>query len=621
MISLIGFSSLCLSTIFSFVLLVPSSILHMKIKYFLFIYRSSTLLVCISFLSLILAYVTSDFSNFNVFQNSHSDKPLIYKITGAWGNHEGSILFWICMISIYGFLYSLISKSINDFKIIVLKIQSALFLIFALFVLFTSNPFLVNSVLVKEGLGLNPILQDPALAIHPPVLFLGYVGFSLVFSLAIASLLRGNQDHDWIRETRKWSMISWGFLTAGIAIGSFWAYYELGWGGWWFWDPVENISLMPWIAGLALVHSLLMIRGEQAIEKWIIFLAILCFSLSILGTFLVRSGILTSVHSFTSDASRGLFILLIFFVTTGFGFLVFLIKSPSKKNNLHLLLINKTSALIINNILMMIAVLTILLGTIYPIIIEVLTNTRISVGGPYFNSTVLPILLPGFLLMSIAPALSWQTNKVKKFKIYVICFLVLSSIVALHSYFTNFNSWGFIGLILSTWIIIASIISIVLRYKFSLTMQYIKSINSFIAHIGVGVMIIGITFSSIYQKEYNFNIAVGEEVAIDNQVLKLEKIQIIEEKNYQSLKANFSLEKKNRIISYIEPGKNYYPVSKMITTEAGIYHDWFKDIYITLGNENNNIWFIRVYINPLVSFIWVGVFIMIFSSVIAVIKK
>jgi len=621
MISLIGFFSLCLSTIFSFVLLMPSSILYMKIKYFLFIFRSSTILVCISFLSLILAYVTSDFSNFNVFQNSHSDKPLIYKITGAWGNHEGSILFWICMISIYGFLYSLISKSINGFKIIVLKIQSALFLIFALFVIFTSNPFLVNSVLVKEGLGLNPILQDPALAIHPPVLYLGYVGFSLVFSIAIASLLRDNLDQEWIRETRKWSMISWGFLTAGIALGSFWAYYELGWGGWWFWDPVENISLMPWIAGLALVHSLLMIRGEQVIEKWIVFLSILCFSLSILGTFLVRSGILTSVHSFASDASRGLFILLIFFLTTGFGFLVFLIKSPSKKNDLNLLLINKTSALLINNILMMIAVLTILLGTIYPIIIEVLTNTRISVGGPYFNSTVLPILLPGFLLMSIAPALSWQTNKIKKFKIYVISFLVLSCIVALHSYFTNFNSWGFIGLILSTWIIIASIISIVLRYKFSPTMQYIKSINSFIAHIGVGVMIIGITFSSIYQKEYNFNIAVGEEVTVDNQVLKLEKIQIIEEKNYQSLKANFSLEKKDRIISYIEPGKNYYPVSKMITTEAGIYHDWFKDIYITLGNENNNIWFIRVYINPLVSFIWFGFFIMIFSSVITVIKK
>jgi cytochrome c-type biogenesis protein CcmF len=271
MISLIGFSSLCLSAIFSFILLIPSSFLKIKIKYFLLIFRLSTLLVCVSFISLIFAYVSSDFSNFNVFQNSHSEKPLIYKITGAWGNHEGSILLWICMISIYGFFYSLISRSINEFKVLVLKFQSALFIIFALFVIFTSNPFLVNSVLVEEGLGLNPILQDPALAIHPPMLYLGYVGFSLVFSLAIASILRDNLDQKWLIEARTWSMISWGFLTAGIALGSYWAYYELGWGGWWFWDPVENISLMPWIAGLALVHSLLMTKGEQAIEKWIVF--------------------------------------------------------------------------------------------------------------------------------------------------------------------------------------------------------------------------------------------------------------------------------------------------------------------------------------------------------------
>tara|TARA_B100000579_G_scaffold431706_1_gene447222 strand:- start:92 stop:1669 length:1578 start_codon:yes stop_codon:yes gene_type:complete len=525
------------------------------------------------------------------------------------------------MISIYGLLYSLISKSLNDFKILVLKIQSALFVIFAMFVIFTSNPFLINSILIKEGLGLNPILQDPALAIHPPMLYLGYVGFSLVFSLAIASLLKKNNDQDWIIETRKWSMISWGFLTAGIALGSYWAYYELGWGGWWFWDPVENISLMPWITGLALVHSLIMIRGEQAIEKWIVFLAILCFSLSILGTFLVRSGILTSVHSFASDASRGLFILLIFFLTTGFGFLVFLIKSPTKKNDLNLLFINKTSALIINNILMIIAVLTILLGTIYPIIIEVITNTRVSVGGPYFNSTVLPILLPGFLLMSVAPVLSWQTNKIQKFKIYVIFFIILSAVVCIQSYFTNFNTWGFIGLILGSWIITASIISIFLRFKFSLSLYYIKIINSFIAHIGVGVMIIGITFSSIYQKEYNFNITVGDKINIDNVVLKFESIDIVEEKNYQSLRANFLLEKKGQLINYIKPGRNYYPVSKMITTEAGIYHDWLKDIYITLGNNNNDVWFIKIYINPLISFIWIGVFIMIFSSIIAILKK
>ena len=621
MISLIGFSALCLSTIFSCIVLIPKSILQINIKYFLFFIRSSTFLVCVSFVSLIFAYVTSDFSNFNVFQNSHSEKPLIYKITGAWGNHEGSILLWVCMISIYGFFYSLLSKSLDSLKILVLKIQSGLFIIFCFFIIFTSNPFLVNSVVVEEGLGLNPILQDPALAIHPPMLYLGYVGFSLVFSLAIASLLKKTSDQNWMLETQKWSIVSWGFLTAGIALGSYWAYYELGWGGWWFWDPVENISLMPWIAGLALVHSLLIVRGEQAIEKWIIFLSILCFSLSILGTFLVRSGILTSVHSFAADASRGLFILLIFFVTTGFGFLVFLIKSPTKKNDLHLLLINKTSALVINNILMMIAVLTILIGTIYPIIIEVLTNTRISVGGPYFNSTVLPILLPGFLLMSVAPVLSWRTNKIKKFRVYVIFFLILSFIITIQSYLTSFNPWGFIGLMLGAWIIIGSLISIILKFKFSLTSNYIKSINSFTAHIGVGIMIIGVTYSSVYQKEYDFNVKIGDEVIIENQLLKFDEINIIDQKNYQSLRAIFSLKNNNKIISYIKPGKNYYPVSKMITTEAGIYHDWLKDIYITLGSETNDLWFVRVYINPLVSFIWIGVFVMIFASIVAVIKK
>jgi len=621
MISLIGFSSLCLSAFFSILFLIPNSIFKINIKFFLLFFRFSTILICISFCSLITAYVTSDFSNFNVFQNSHSDKPLIYKISGAWGNHEGSILLWLCMISIYGFVYSLMSKSLYDFKINVLKIQSSIFLIFAFFIIFTSNPFLVNSIEVNEGLGLNPILQDPALAIHPPMLYLGYVGFSLVFSLGIASLLTKNDDKNWIIETKRWSIISWTFLTAGIALGSYWAYYELGWGGWWFWDPVENISLMPWIVGLALVHSLIMIRGEQAIERWIIFLSILCFSLSVLGTFLVRSGILTSVHSFASDASRGLFILLIFFLTTGFGLLVFLVKSPIKKNHLNLLLINKTSALIINNILMVIAMLTILLGTIYPIIIEVLTNTRISVGGPYFNSTVLPVLLPGFLLMSIAPALSWQSNKIKKFRVYVVFFLILSFFAFIHSYFTVFNTWGFLGLILGSWIILASIISIVLRFKLLISLSYIKSINSFIAHIGVGLMILGITFSSIYQKEYNFNISVEEEININDNVLKLENIQVIEKENYQSLKVLFSLRKKGELIDYILPGKNYYPVSKMITTEAGIYHDWLKDIYIILGNEENNTWNIKIYLNPLVSFIWIGVCIMIFSGFIAIFKK
>jgi len=279
MISLIGFSALCLSTIFSCIVLIPKSILQIKIKYFLFFIRSATFLICTSFISLILAYVTSDFSNFNVFQNSHSEKPLIYKITGAWGNHEGSILLWVCMISIYGFFYSLFSKSSESFKVLVLKIQSGIFIIFSFFIIFTSNPFLVNSVVVEEGLGLNPILQDPALAIHPPMLYLGYVGFSLVFSLAIANLLKTNSDETWIVETQKWSIISWGFLTAGIALGSYWAYYELGWGGWWFWDPVENVSLLPWLLTTALLHSVRVTEKRDSLKSWTILLSILSFSL------------------------------------------------------------------------------------------------------------------------------------------------------------------------------------------------------------------------------------------------------------------------------------------------------------------------------------------------------
>ena len=279
---------------------------------------------------------------------------------------------------------------------------------------------------MHEGLGLNPILQDPGLAIHPPILYAGYVGYSIVFSLAVASLMHESNDLEWLSVAKKWSLISWTFLTGGIALGSYWAYYELGWGGWWFWDPVENISLMPWITGLALVHSLLLVKGQQILKKWIIFLSILCFSLSIFGTFLVRSGILTSVHSFAADASRGLFILLIFFIITGFSLVVFLLKFPDNNKPVKFLFINKVSALIINNILMIIATLTILLGTIYPIIIEVLTNNRISVGGPYFNSTVIPIMIPGFLLMSIAPVLSWQTNKIKNSYYYIICFILIS---------------------------------------------------------------------------------------------------------------------------------------------------------------------------------------------------
>ncbi len=620
MSSLIGFLSLVFAIGINFYLLISRYIFKFQNVRFNFFIRLSSILTLLSFFSLMYAYVISDFSNYNVFQNSHSNKPLIYKISGTWGNHEGSMLLWLSTLSSFSFFFSFTKNIQENFQKLTLNIQAFLHILFGLFIVFTSNPFLVNSISVSEGLGLNPILQDPGLAVHPPILYAGYVGYSIVFSIAIAGLFQ-NTDDEWLYVAKKWSLISWTFLTGGIALGSYWAYYELGWGGWWFWDPVENISLMPWIAGLALVHSLMMVRGEQAIKKWIVFLSILCFSLSVFGTFLVRSGILTSVHSFAADASRGIFILLIFFIITGFGFLVFLLKEPKKSNTLNLLFINKVSALVINNILMIIATLTILLGTIYPIIIEVLYNKRISVGGPYFNSTVIPIMIPGFLLMSIAPILSWQTNKINNSKKYVLGFIILSILVLIQSYFLDFNTWGFVGLLLGFWIVLASIIAIFSSYKIKLNIKFLKIINPHIAHFGVGIAIIGITCSSIFQNELDFNLNEGDEFKVNGKTVLFEKIETTNQINFQALRGKFLFDIGKNQSKKIEAGKNYYPASKMITSEAGILHQWNKDIYFILGDQKNNEWFVKVLINPFVSFIWLGVIIMVYSGLIAVTRR
>ena len=620
MSSLVGFLSLVFAIGINFYLLLSRYIFRFQKQKFNFFIRLSSLLTLLSFFSLMYAYVISDFSNYNVFQNSHSDKPLIYKISGTWGNHEGSMLLWLCILSIFSLFFSFTKNVEDNFLKLTLIIQAFLHILFGLFIVFTSNPFLVNSILVNEGLGLNPILQDPGLAVHPPILYAGYVGYSIVFSIAIAGLFQ-NTDNEWLYVAKKWSLISWTFLTGGITLGSYWAYYELGWGGWWFWDPVENISLMPWIAGLALVHSLMMVRGEQAIKRWIVFLSILCFSLSVFGTFLVRSGILTSVHSFAADASRGVFILLIFFIVTGFGFLVFLLKEPKKSTSLNLLFINKVSAIVINNILMIIATLTILLGTIYPIIIEVLYNKRISVGGPYFNSTVIPILIPGFLLMSIAPILSWQTNKINNSKKYVLGFIILSIVVLIQSYFMDFNTWGFIGLLLGFWIILASIIAIFSTYNIKFSIKFFQVINPHVAHIGVGIAIIGITCSSVFQNELDFNLNEGDEFNVNGKKVIFEEIETTNQINFQSLRGKFLFDIEKNKPKKIEAGKNYYPVSKMITSEAGILHQWNRDIYFILGDQKNNEWFVKVLINPFVSFIWLGVIVMMYSGLIAVTRR
>jgi len=623
MISLIGFSGLFFSILLNILILIIYFFQNKKYfeKILYFAIYSSFLCIVISFFSLMFAYINSDFTNYNVFQNSHSSKPLLYKIAGTWSNHEGSMLLWLVIMILYNFLFSFNKTLGNNLKKLTIFFQSLLYLCFSSYVLFVSNPFLVNSIEINEGLGLNPILQDPALAIHPPMLYFGYVGFSLILSLAIAGLILDKINTKWILVTKNWALFCWSMLTGGIALGSYWAYYELGWGGWWFWDPVENVSLMPWIAGLALIHSLMLTQKEQLLKRWIVFLSILCFSLSIFGTFLVRSGILTSVHSFASDSSRGIFILILFLVITSFSFIIFIFKSTDSNKKLNLLFLNKTSTLVINNILMIIACITILLGTIYPIIIEVISNNRISVGAPYYNSTALPILLPGFLLMSIAPALSWQTNKLPRLKSYLFSFILMSIITLLVSYFTFFNTWGFIGIFLSLSIIGASLISFYNNYNNYGLKKFKIYNNALIAHIGVGIMIMGITCSSIFQSEFNLSFSINETKKVNGYTYKFEETKIYNKKNYQELMGVFKIYKNNRIITEVKPSKRYYNISKMITTEVGIYRHWFQDFYIILGNENNNKWSVKIYQNPMVNLIWFGVILMIISGLIGIRKR
>ncbi len=619
MLSQVGFIFLLLSFISSLSIVILHIIKKNKLFYY-FVYISF-LSIVISFLSLVGSYIISDFSNYNVFQNSHSSMPLLYKITGTWGNHEGSMLLWLLIMNIYNFLFSfnkLLEKKVQQLTIF---FQSIFFLFFCAYVIFASNPFLINSINVEEGLGLNPILQDFSLSIHPPILYSGYVGFSIVLSLALSGLISNKIDDKLLKTLKRWAMFCWSMLTAGIVLGSYWAYYELGWGGWWFWDPVENISLMPWIAGLALVHSLLINNKTHVLKNWIIFLSILCFALSILGTFLVRSGILTSVHTFAADYTRGIFILIIFLVIVGFSFLIFIIKSSEKKEKINLLFINKTTAIVINNLVMIIACSTILLGTLYPIIIEVLLNQRISVGAPYYNSTVLPILLPGFFLMSVAPALSWTTTKLNNGKYYLYFFILNSIGVLIFSFISELSAWGFVGIFLSSWIIISSLFSIFInlfRNIKNLRFNFILRQNAFIAHIGVGIAVLGITCSTVFKSEYKKEMNINESFIFKNYELKFEDLKIIENDNYQSIIGSFALYEHNKFLAKIQPEKRYFNVSKIITTEAGIYHHPFQDFYMILGDNSNEKWSIIIYQNPLVSLIWLGTFIMIVSGFIGI---
>jgi len=621
MINIVGNTSLYLTLLFAtfqtFGLFKTEKNFIKRYKFFVF---GSLIFSSIAFFSLMYAYFVSDFTILNVFKNSHSSKPLIYKIAATWGNHEGSMLLWILVLSIFNFLiFKLCNKQNLNYVYKSLQIQGFIIFGFMLFTILTSNPFQKVGSFQSEGLGFNPILQDPALAIHPPLLYIGYVGFSAAFSLAIATLISQTKiSHvPWHQYIKTFVMIAWTFLTIGIALGSIWAYYELGWGGWWFWDPVENASFMPWLLGTALIHSLMIVEKTKSLQIWVLLLSILTFLLSVVGTFLVRSGILTSVHTFALDPSRGIYILIFMAILGGYAFILFFKKSKYFFSEKYFTFLSKEGSILFNNFLMLVVCATVFLGTVYPLIIEAILDDKISVGEPYFNKTIIPITIPAILLMGIAPIFSWKKDALKRIirisspKIIVATILTLSFL-----YFYKFiNFTGIIGIFLAFWIMSNNFLNLIFKTK-----GYSK--ETALAHFGVGLLILGISGSSVWQEEKVARMNMQDKMTIKNYTIIFNEINEIKGQNYVAIQGNFLVNNKKNKITNLKPEKRLYPVTNIVTTEAAIHTNLARDLYIVLGDGNSNDgWVIRFYINPLVIWIWIGVTFMFVGGLFSIKKN
>ena len=564
-----------------------------------------------AFFCLMFAYVVSDFSILNVYQNSHSAKPLLYKITGVWGNHEGSMLLWILVLVFFGFLISRYDKRLNlPYKTLTLSFQSLITFIFLLFILLTSNPFIVISPTPVNGQDLNPLLQDPGLAFHPPNLYVGYVGLSIVFSFTIARFYKGSFDASWAKLIKPWVLLSWSFLTLGISLGSWWAYYELGWGGFWFWDPVENASLMPWLCATALLHSTLVLEKRNTLKKWTILLAFLSFSFSLIGTFLVRSGIITSVHAFASDPTRGIFILIIcaFFIFSSFVLLTK--KAGSIKEEKLISPISKEGAIVFNNLLMVALLLTIFIGTIYPIFLEIFTGNQISVGAPYFNLTSTLIMGPAILIMAFAPMINWKKDDLFGLLSRLKVILFLSLLVTFIFFYIYFQGpiIALVGIFLAAWLFFGTLFNFFEKTKY---LKKLKNLNKtflgmIVAHLGVAIFIAGITGSTLWKVEKIKTLKIGEKVLLNNYSLNFDKIKKIRGKNYIGHEAEFNLYKKNKFIKTLKPQKRFYPVQEFPTTEVAIYSKGISDIYIAMSEPIDDSWIFRFHYSPLTPWIWIG---------------
>jgi cytochrome c-type biogenesis protein CcmF len=585
---------------------------------------ASFVLVAIAFISLAASFVNDDFSVKLVASGSQIAKPLIYKITGVWANHEGSMLLWVLILVVFAALIALFGVNIPaPLKARVLAIQGMIATAFLAFLVFTSNPFerLLNPPL--DGTGMNPILQDPGLAVHPPCLYMGYVGFSVAFAFAVAALIEGKVDAAWARWVRPWVLIAWCFLTMGITLGSFWAYYILGWGGWWFWDPVENVSFMPWLAGTALLHSALVVERRHALVSWTILLSILTFSLSLIGTFVVRSGVLTSVHSFATDPARGTFILMIIFVATGGALILYALRIPAVKQGAPFAAISRESSLLLNNALLVVAAGIVFVGTFYPLVIDLIGRDKISIGPPYYNRTFVPLFIPLLITMVIGPFLKWKrddlSTALKKLNVPLViaaCAVLLIMFATLGNYILT----GF-GIGVAVWIVAGSFWVVVKRAKVGTasaeqSWAILKSTprayyGLLLAHVGMGLVVGAIATVTTWQKENIISLKPGDSTMIGSYGVKLIKVDQVPGPNYDAERGTFELSSGGLVFKVMTAERRFYPVQQSQTNQTGIRTNFFSNVYIAMGEaDNNGGWTVRLYYHPMAPWLWIGGFTM-----------
>lgn len=582
------------------------------------------LLIAVAFSALMTAYVTSDFSLENVWANSHSAKPLIYKIAGVWGNHEGSMVLWVLILALFGAAVATYGTNLpKELQANVLAIQGSIGVAFLLFIITTSNPFTRLDPAPFDGQGLNPVLQDPALAFHPPFLYTGYVGFSMAFSFAIAALIDGRVDAAWARWVRPWTLAAWMCLTLGIAMGSWWAYYELGWGGFWFWDPVENASFMPWLAGTALLHSALVMEKRDALKVWTILLAIITFSLSLMGTFLVRSGVLTSVHAFAVDPARGIFILAIMGVFIGGALFLFALRAPLLAQGGLFAPISREGSLVLNNLLLTTACAAVFVGTLYPLALESLTGEKISVGPPFFNYTFVPLVLPLLIAVPFGPMLAWKRGDIVAAgqRLIWAAGLALVAAIAILAW-TQRGPWlAPFGIGLGIWLIAGALTEIAFRVKlfegnWAETTRRLGSLpraayGGMLAHAGLGLAVIGIVATTAWRSEAILALKPTESAAIAGYQLSFEGVAPRQGPNYRERVGLFKVTRGGRDVTELQPSKRDFTVERSATTEAGIHASWRGDLYVVLGDPlQNGAYSIRLYFNPLVRLIWLGAVVM-----------